>query len=269
MTVPVKRCAIVGTANTWIQTPFSDPAVDILTLNDGYALAWRKGWADLPRYTAHFDLHPIHQMSFQPKGRTRVSQAEVPVGAYMRPAGHLDWLRTRNFPVFVNEKPAHWPDSVQTFPRQQIQEAFGTTYFCSTPAWMLAWAILQGYTSIEIYGIHLATEWEYVEQRPNFEWWLALALGRGVSIKLPEKCPLMKAKHLYAYEPKPNIPLQALDLRIAQIKQEGARLQQQLAEAKFYAPGTKADLQARLAVINLELMDARQAQQRAQQLVMA
>jgi len=269
MTDTKKTCAIVGTAPTWTQTPWADPSIDILTLNDGYALAWRKGWADLPRYSYHFDLHPFQQMSFRPKGQTKVSVADVPAGAYLRPQGHLEWLKSRTFPVFVNQKPQGWPAHVQEFPRQQIQEYFGTDYFCSTPAWMLAWAIMQGYQAIEIYGVHLATEYEYVSQRPNLEWWMALALARGVTIKLPEKCPLMKTKHLYAYEPKPNVPLQAMETRIAQIKHEGAQLQHQLAATKVYERERRKDLQARLDVINLELADAKQAYGRVQQMVMA
>ncbi len=265
---PIKKCAIVGTAQTWVQTPWHDPSIDILTLNDGYALAWRKGWAQLPRQTVHFDLHPFAQMAFQPKGRTHVSQAEVPIGAYLRPEGHLDWLRTRTFPVFVNEKPVNWPDHVQTFPRAALEAKHGA-YFTSTPSWMLVWAIEQGYTEIHVYGIHLATEWEYVEQRPNFEFWLRHAIDRGCKVILPEKCPLLKSKHVYAYEPKPNIPLQAMEHKIALIKQEGARLQQQLERTRLYQSGHRADLKARLDVINLELADARQAHQRVRQVVMA
>lgn len=262
---PPKRCAIVGTAQTWKQTPWHDATLDILGLNDGYALGWRIGLPALPRATHWFDLHPFGQMAFQPKGKTRVSQADVPVGAYLRPEGHLDWLRTRTFPVFVNQKPADWPAHVQTFPRAELEAKYGT-YFCSTPAWMLVWALEQGYTEIHVYGIHLATQWEYVEQRPNFEFWLRHAIDRGCKIILPEKCPLLKSKHVYAYEPKPNIPLQAVELRIAQIKQEGATLQQQLQHARFWQ---RADLQARLDVINLELADAKQAYGRVQQMVLA
>jgi len=98
---------------------------------------------------------------------------------------------------------------------------------------------------------------------------MALALTHGVTIKLPEKCPLMKTKHLYAYEPKPNVPLQAMETRIAQIKHEGAQLQHQLAATKVYERERRKDLQARLDVINLELADAKQAYGRVQQMVMA
>ena len=270
MTEPVKprRAAIVGTAPTWRLTPWTDPDLDIFGLNDGYALGWRIGLPALPRATGWYDLHPFEHMSFQPKGQTRVSQADVPVGAYLRPEGHLNWLRSQNMPVYVNQVPSGWPDHVKRFPREEIQAKYGS-YFTSTPAWMLAHLIEQGYTTIEIYGIHLATEWEYQQQRPGMEFLMGVAIAKGITIKLPEKCPLLKSKHVYAYEPKPDLPIQAMNLRIAQIKHEGARLQQQLERTKFYEAGTRADLKARLAVINLELADARQAHGRVQQMVLA
>lgn len=259
-----KACAIVGTAQTWKLTPWSDPAVDVLGLNDGYMLGYRQtGQLALPRMTVWFDLHPFAQMCFRPQGERTVSTFDVPTGAYLRPAGHLEWLRSRTFPVFVNEVPAHWPKTVQPFPRKELEAKYGS-YFCSTPAWMLVWAIEQGYNEIHIYGIHLATEWEYISQRPNMEYWMRHAMDRGVKLILPTKCPLLKSKHVYAYEPKPGLGLEQMKKQIALIKHEGAQLQQEIAKLPWYAGGRKADLAARLEVLDLELADARQAQERLQ-----
>jgi hypothetical protein len=260
-----RKAAIVGTAQTWKLAPWNDLSVDIFGLNDGYALGWRVGLPGLPRASGWYDLHPFEHMSFQPKGKTRVSQADVPVGASLRPEGHLQWLRSQAFPVYVNTVPAGWPDHVKAFPRAEIEAKHGT-YFTSTPAWMLVHLIEQGYTEIQIFGIHLATQWEYQAQRPGMEFWMRYAIDRGIKIVLPEKCPLLKSKHVYAYEPKPDIPLQAMEQRIAQIKQEGAKLQQQLQRARFWQRG---DLQARLDVVNLELADAKHAYGRVQQAVLA
>ena len=260
---PEKRCAIVGTAQTFKLAPWKDLACDILTLNDGYALGWRMGLPELPRHTIHFDLHPFNQMYFTPKGQKVVNTAAVPIGAYLRPEGHLQWLASRPHPVYLHQAPPDWPHA-RTFPRAEIEAFFGTNYFTSTPAWMLAWALKEGYTTIEVYGIHLATEWEYVSQRPNFEWWLRCAMDRGVKLVLPVKCPLLKSKHVYAYEPKPDLPLKAIEHQIAVIKQEGATLQKRLMALRYawFSRGEIADLMARLEVVNLELADARQAQHR-------
>ena len=157
---PVRRAAaIIGTASTWKQAPWADLSVDILGLNDGFMLGFKMtGIPALPRETIHFDLHPFNQMVFRPMNQTTVKAEEVPMGAYLRPAGYLDWLKTRDFPLLLNQAPPDWKHAT-TFPREALEKKYGD-YFASTPAWMLVWAIDQGYTEIHIYGIHLATEWE-------------------------------------------------------------------------------------------------------------
>ena len=229
---PVKRGAIIGTASTYKSTPWQEQDLDILSLNDAYVLP---GFA---RASGWFDLHPIPEMVFRPKGERRVLPQHAPVGGYLRPEGHLDWLKSRDFPVFLHdcreagcaelpaEKRSHAPYDFPTwknahpFPFKAIQAQYGA-YFSSTPAWMLAWMLLQGYNQIHIYGIHLATENEYIEQRPNFEFLIGCLLGVGkrrLSVSqglrryetqdgllvLPESSPILQATYQYAFEPSPR-----------------------------------------------------------------
>jgi len=265
---PLRRCAIVGTAQTWTQAPWPDTGIDILSLNDAYLLALRKwGTPSLPRATVWFDLHPFHEMRFRPATEKKTSPWEVPTGAYLRPDGHLDWLRTRPHPVYLHTAPPGWP-TAQTFPRQEIEAKHGA-YFTSTPAWMLVWAIEQGYQEIHIYGIHLSTEWEYIEQRPCFEYWLRYAIDRGIKIVLPTRCPLLKSKRIYAYEPKYDLPLKAQELEVGKIKQIGAGYRKALTSLRWYQRQRTRDLLSRLEVANLELHDAREVQRRLQMVLSA
>lgn len=267
--VPVKRGAIIGTAPTWKNTPWQDQGLDILSLNDAYVLpgfARANGW---------FDLHPIPEMVFRPKGERKVSPEHAPVGGYLRPEGHLDWLKTRAFPVYLHdcrdtgcadlpkEKRSHdpypfpaWPNA-RPFPFKAIEARFGA-YFSSTPAWMLAWMLLDGYKDVSIYGIHLATEWEYIHQRPNMEFLIGMALAQGVTFTIPQRSSLLRGKHKYAVEPKPDLGIERCERRIGLLKIEGQRLQQRLAQLPWYARGEAADIRARLGVLELEVMDARQ-----------
>jgi len=266
---PRKAAAIIGTAQTWKLAPWNDPSVEIFGLNDGYVLGHKMTgrWA-LPRMNGWYDLHPFSHMSFRPIDQKVVSAFDAPVGAYLRPAGHLEWLRAQQIPIWVNQKPLGWPDHIKEFPRKELEAKYGT-YFTSTPSWMLVHLLEQGYNELHVYGIHLATNWEYQAQRPGFEFWLSHAINRGVKIVLPEKCPLLKSKHVYAYEPKPDLPLQAAQLETAKVKARGAQLQKQLAALKWYERGRRKDLESRLAVINLELQDARIAESRAQAVALA
>lgn len=270
---PVRRGAIIGTAPTYKQTPWSDQTVACFSLNDAYVLP------ELKRATAWFDLHPIPEMVFRPKGERRVRPEHAPVGGYLRPDGHLDWLKSRNFPVYLHdcreagcadlppEKRSHdpypfpaWPNA-RPFPFRAIQERYGA-YWGSTPAWMLAWMLLEGYREVHIYGIHLATEWEYIHQRPNLEFLIGMALAQGIGFVIPERSSLLRGKHKYALEPKPNLGVEQAERRMLLIKEEGQRLQARLAGLPWHARGEAADIRARLRVLDLELHDARQDQAR-------
>jgi len=119
------------------------------------------------------------------------------------------------------EPPNDWPANARRFPIEAVHQAFGDAYWASGPSYMLAQAWLEGYTEIMITGIHLATEAEYREQRPQFENLIGRLLGptvttevangfrvyRGaVSIWLPESTPILSHGWKYAYEHKPEPP---------------------------------------------------------------
>jgi hypothetical protein len=63
--------------------------------------------------------------------------------------------------------------------------------------------VIEGYTEIHIYGIHLATEKEYRDQRPQFENLIGIVRALGVKVVMAEESPLLKASRRYAYDPKP------------------------------------------------------------------
>lgn len=235
----MRRIAIVGTAGSWTQAPFGNPAVEIWSLNDAYQLP---GFARADRW---YDFHPLDKYHFvevvdgvQPK----IYAHQLPPDRYLRPAGHLDWLATQPFPKFLHPdfatqhpEAATWPN-VHPFPRAAIEAHFGR-YFTSSPGWMLAHAVMEGIRDIEIYGIHLSTEHEYIDQRPNFEFLIGCVLGSGKRtvtkadglrvyesptgrIVLPERSPVLEATFQYAFEPSPRKKLEPLrwELHKAQAK---------------------------------------------------
>ena len=214
-----KRAIIVGTAQTWRKAPFTDPDCTIVGLNDGYAL-------NLPRADEWYELHPLDQMWFKPADKKVVYQHELPPGAFVRPEGHLEWLKTQaaQIPVWLQkEPPSDWPPNAARLPIEQIEATFGQ-YWASGPVYEIAHLYLRGYRSFEIYGIHLSTEHEYREQRPNFEFFLGRLLGptvvesrdavkglriyQGAEVRvvLPVESPILQHGWKYAYEAKPTRP---------------------------------------------------------------
>ena len=224
----MERVAIIGTAPSWQQTPWTDPGLYLLSLNDAYRM---KGFK---RADAWYDFHPLDRFLLVPTQRAAVFPHQVPAGYYVRPEGHLDWLaqKSQTIPVWLHEEylaqypaAATWPKA-QAIPRTAIEAHFGR-YFTSSPALMLAHAILQGAKEIHIYGIHLATEHEYVEQRPNFEFLIGRVLGSGKTtetvtgglrryesqdgiIVLPEASPILASPFRYAVDVRPRTQLDPL-----------------------------------------------------------
>jgi len=256
--VNVERYCIVGTAPSWMQTPWSDTGLHIVSLNDAY------GMDGFQRADEWVDLHPLDKFWIIPKGpngeRPVVYAHQVPKGHYVRPDGHLDWLATQTIPVWLHpdhatQLPASatWP-SARTFPKAAIDAHFGR-YFTSTPAWMLAHAMLRGAKEIQIYGIHLSTESEYIDQRPNFEYLMGMFLGAGKKtirehdgkryyeapdrlLVMPKSTPILDAKFQYGFEPTPRRNLDPLRWELHKVNVKRERTIEALKKSSAYWPWT-------------------------------
>jgi hypothetical protein len=200
----MKRCAIVGTAPSWTQTPWDDPSLEIWSLNDAYMSRDATG-RGLPRADRWYELHPLDKMWFRPKHKRVIHEDEVTPGFYIRPEGHIEWLKEQaaTIPVFLQQDPPEdWPVNAKRFPIEDVDAAFGQ-YWASGPSYMVAQAMLDGYGEIHVYGIHLSTQQEYIEQRSNFEHLLGIARGKGVTVVMAEQSPVLRHPWKYGYEPRP------------------------------------------------------------------
>ncbi len=252
MSDPIKRCAILGTAPTYSETPWGDPTLEIWALNDSSLLK-------LPRADRWYDLHPFSQFFYRDPAQRKVDAAEVPAGAYVRPIGHLDWLARQSIPVFIQKADPRVPRA-HVFPYTEIHAAFdglfptGKIECSSTPQWMLMQALLEGYQEIHVYGIHLATEWEYQRQRELFAFLMGIAAGRGVKIVIPSRSPLLKTTHEYAYAPDPATSIVALQRTSMKLERQRDGLTKQIKALKWYASG-KDGLVKRLRWLDAQIAD--------------
>jgi hypothetical protein len=224
----MKRCCIVGTAPSWVRTPWSDPSLEIWGINDGYMSRDGQG-RPMPRADRWFDIHPLDKMYFRDPKQRIVRAEDVPPGFFIRPKGHIEWLQAqaKTIPVFLQaEPPEGWPVNAKRFPLEEVEAAFGQ-YWASGPSYMVALAILEGYQEIHIYGIHLSTQQEYLEQRANFEHLLGIARGRGITVVMAEESPVLRHPWKYGYEPR---PMPTPDPARQALKQELKAAQQRKAE---------------------------------------
>jgi hypothetical protein len=248
----VQRYTIVGTAPSWKKTPWADQGFHVASLNDAYQLRAQ----GFQRADEWWDPHPLNKFIY-PEGKSLYAH-QVPPGHYVRPKGHLDWLAKQSIPVYlhpdyVTQHPeaAQWAHA-RPIPRAAIVEHFGQ-YFTSTPQWMMAHAIMRGFTDFAVYGIHLATEQEYREQRPGFEFLIGRLLGKdkvavtvadGMRIyetaqgrvALPEESPVLQSKFQYAFETRPSGFIAPVQWELHKLTIKQGRLMQALKQRPWWMP---------------------------------
>ena len=150
-------------------------------LNNAYV------WLEMtPRVTRWFELH----------------NPELYTWRQRRPDKHVEWLKAFHGPVYLQEGDQAIPNGVR-FPLEEVWADLGRgvargdggesyPYLTSSISYMLALAIHEGYDEIRLYGIDLNTQGEYAWQKAGCEYLLGLAQGRGITVWLPDNCPLLE-----------------------------------------------------------------------------
>lgn len=171
----LRKVALIGSADSIRDAPWSDPSWEIW--------AHTSSWKFCQRVDRWFELHD----------ETRVNE---------RKAWHPDyhsWLKTVTVPVYMQRKVKGIRASV-TYPKARALAEF-PHYFTSQAAWMVALALMEGVTHLGFFGIHYGYLTEYAAQRAGCEFWMGVAVGRGVQLVVPERSPLLKEPPaLYGYE---------------------------------------------------------------------
>lgn len=175
--VTPKRVAILGFAPTYADAPFDDPSVEIWGLNDLHRF--------LPRWTRWFELHS-------------------PAVCLAAGEAYHAWLtQPQPGPVYMQERSDAYPSSV-AYPfaavTAQLFPGRPQGYFTCSVTYMLALAIVEGFTEIGIYGVDLSGDTEYVLERPAAEYLIGLAIGLGRSITIAEGSSLLTAPVRYGYD---------------------------------------------------------------------
>jgi hypothetical protein len=247
-----QRYGIVGTAPSWRRTPWDDQGILLASLNDAYQLAPM----GFKRADEWYDPHPLNKFIF-PEGK-QIYAHQVPPGHYVRPKTHLSWIASQNIPVYLHpdylsqHPEAHTWVNAKPFPREAIVAHFGQ-YFTSTPQWMMAHALMRGFKDFAVYGIHLATEQEYREQRPGFEFLIGRVLGAGKltirvadgmrhyetqdgHVALPEESPVLQSQFQYAFDARPSGYLEPIKWELHKLSIKRDRTVQALKQRPWWQP---------------------------------
>lgn len=109
-----------------------------------------------PRYLQHFK---------------KVNEMEIP------------YLTLKHYDFIPTSKP---------YPVEEICESFGIDYFTGGVDYMMAYAIWTKVESIDLYGVHTVYDDEYQYQKPSLEFWIGVAIGRGIKVTVHGSHSLLK-----------------------------------------------------------------------------
>ena len=190
------QIALLGTAPSSMSlAPLGDPAWQIFACSPGT-------YPHLTRCDAFFELH-------------RVEFGEIGKAATQKPwfsPEYVMWLKMRpqSCPVWMYEAVPDIPAS-RALPVDDLTAKYGTYFFTSTIAWMMACAIediledreRRGNSigdEIALYGVDMAANEEYGYQRAGCQYFITLAATLGIKIYVPPESDLLRPMPLYGID---------------------------------------------------------------------
>src|SRR5574343_1862348 len=173
------KVALVGANDSYKQAPFDDPDWEIWGCNSLWKFCQdSKGHFRADRW---FELHP---MSVQTEDEI-MAIVECPIPIYL-----------------LDERDTYAIKNAAAYPLDDIIERFKYRYFTCTFAYQIALAIHLNFLEIGLYGIELSqgTARERTVEKAWVEFWLGVAIGRGVKVHLPNDSRLCYQDSLYGYQ---------------------------------------------------------------------
>lgn len=158
------KVAVIGMADSCSEAPWNDPTWE------KWGLPWHEGyWRRMDRT---FEMHDIRLLDSEHSKRdsgyfARLKECK---GLYMQDAYVEEALR---------------------YPFEAVAETTGA-YWNSSAAYAMAMAIHEGATEIGLWGVDMAADDEYGYQKPNMEYLIGLAMGKGIRVYIHHSSPLLK-----------------------------------------------------------------------------
>ncbi len=215
---PPRKIAILGTADSSRKSaPYGDKSWEIWSLSNIVITD------QVPRWTRHFELHPLQQFEKEPKARA-----------------YVDWMHRQDDskPIYLQSPEKHPGIKAGVkFPYEALIRTHGN-YFTSTIAWLIALAIHEEVDEIGLWGVDLMLAEEYHHQRPCSEFYLGYAKAKGIKVTVPMQSSLLKPQQLYGIEGTSS-PRQAIMEHKARLEETAQNFQAQRDKAALQMAHTQ------------------------------
>lgn len=168
---PIKKIALIGSAPSSIRlAPYHDPSWEIWGCSPGvYGVA--------PRSNVWFELHRYEpgQTWFSPEYCQFLAKHPCVFTAEVRP----EIANSRVMPV------------------DMLVAKYGPYFFTSSLSWMFALAIEAGATSIGLWGVDMAANEEYGDQRAGCHYFGQIAAALGIEVGVAPESDLFRPRPFY------------------------------------------------------------------------
>lgn len=124
-------------------------------------------------------------------------------------AGYGDWLWRKDNPaIFTTEESEDYP-CLKRFPYEEVVRSLGHSYFNSTPAYALGYAIHLGVKLVKLYGLDYLYDngHDGSKGRACIEYWCGLAIAKGMEIQIAKSstlCDQNTGRVPYGFRVNPN-----------------------------------------------------------------
>jgi len=237
-----RRIAIIGHGASHVDAPWDDATVEKWTLNHGHALN--------PKWDRLFELHNRFVVANEDALATS-DTAPIP-GQPVRSLRHLEVLRGESHrPVYVRDEGMALPTAVR-FPINDLIQLYGERcaklarqpYFTSQVSLMVGYATMLLLKSranewqpehevILCYGVDVHPDDAYWDQRACFEAMCYFAMGRGITVVMPDTSAAFNATAIYGYEaPGEQAFVAQLHLVHDVYRQKSEKLKRRFSEAR-------------------------------------
>lgn len=118
-------------------------------------------------------------------------------GVFSREA-FIGEINRRAVPYYSSVLEPEIPLSAE-YPLKDVVGRFKVPYFSNTISYMIALALFEGVRTLNLYGVAQMGAHEYVTERGCVEFWLGMALGKGVSVNIETPSLVMRNNSEYPY----------------------------------------------------------------------
>ncbi len=150
----MKNIIIIGKGNGWREAP-----------KDGETWGVNDLFLKCPLKLT-FEMHDLLLISTDASVKRALSKAEED-----------------KVPVMMLDHYDQYPTSVK-YPIDEIIGIYKSDYFSNSISYMIAYALYVGATKIDMYGVNMGTQSEYVYEKGSVEFWIGMAMGLGVEVKI-------------------------------------------------------------------------------------